>query len=64
MQSLTVRAVAQGVGVIVLLLALYGLSTQNTAAISALQQRTEAQQRQIKDLRTEVDALTQVRQCE
>lgn len=58
MNQLTIRTVAQGVGGLVLLLVLYSIANQDVAAISALQQRSDASMRLAQELRRELDTLT------
>ena len=61
MQTVTVRAVGQLVGAAVLLIALYSISNQDVAALAALSSRADAQHRSLVALRSELDALLQVR---
>jgi hypothetical protein len=57
--NLTVGTIAQGVGVLLMLLMLYSVSQQDVAALSTLTARADAQLQANKALRAELDALLQ-----
>jgi hypothetical protein len=59
MNNLTVGTIAQGVGVLLMLLMLYSVSQQDVAALSTLTARADAQLQANKALRAELDALLQ-----